>query len=113
MKVDWIKCQNDNWCDFLTVNLSNEHFDNLHGVYIIWSGKTVVRLGSGEIKDRIADHRDNTEITAYTNLKVTWARVNANQMQGVEKYLADTYKPAVGERFPNRTPIEVNSPWAK
>ena len=112
MRVDWIKCQNDNWCDFLTVNLSHEHFNDLHGVYIIWSGETVVRIGSGEIKDRIADHRNNQEITDYPNLKVTWAKVKANQMQGVEKYLADTLNPEIGERFPDRTPIDVNFPWS-
>jgi hypothetical protein len=32
-------------------------------------------------------------------------------MGGVEKYLSDFYKPAIGERFPERTPIKVNLPW--
>jgi len=32
-------------------------------------------------------------------------------MEGVEKYLADTLSPVVGERFPDRTPIKVNLPW--
>lgn len=32
-------------------------------------------------------------------------------MEGVEKYLANTLNPVVGERFPERTPIEVNLPW--
>nr|BFF39791.1 hypothetical protein BACY1_15960 [Tenacibaculum mesophilum] len=110
MTVEWIYCQNNEWCDFLTLNLENQHFNNLNGVYIIWSGKTIVRLGSGEIKNRIADHRNNPDIIAYPNLKVTWAKINANQMQGVEKYLADVLNPEIGERFPNRTPIEVNLP---
>ena len=35
------------------------------------------------------------------HLKVTWAKVNANHMQGVEKYLSDVLDPVVGERFPN------------
>lgn len=99
MNLDWIKCQNEEWCDFLNIKLSHEHFNDLNGVYIIWSNEVVVRLGSGEIKDRIADHRDNEEITEYPNLKVTWAKVNANQMEGVEKYLANTLNPVVGERF--------------
>lgn len=111
MKLDWIKCQNEEWCDFSNVNLAHEHFNDLNGVYIIWSNETFVRLGSGEIKDRIADHRDNNEITEYPSLKVTWAKVNSNQMEGVEKYLANTLNPVVGERFPDRTPIEVNLPW--
>lgn len=111
MIVDWIKCVSDTWCGFLNVNLDNEHFESLSGVYIIWSGTTTIRVGSGVIKVRISNHRDNSKITNYPDLLVTWASVNANQMEGVEKYLADTLSPIVGERFPNRTPIEVNLPW--
>lgn len=111
MNLNWIKCQNGIWCDFLKVNLEHKHFNDLKGVYIIWSNKTTVRLGSGEIKERIAEHRNNVEITKYSNLKITWVQIHANQMEGVEKYLAEILDPIVGERFPDRTPIEVNLPW--
>jgi len=111
MELNWIKCQNDSWCDFFQVNLNHEHFTDLKGVYIIWSNGITVRLGSGIIKDRIAEHRNNVEISKHPNLMVTWAQVNANQMEGVEKYLSDILNPVVGDRFPNRTPIEVNLPW--
>ena len=114
MKVEWNKCKGDkenDWCSLLTVNLDHEHFNDLKGVYIIWSGKQVVRVGSGVIRDRLKEHRDNPEIKKFKDLQVTWAPVNANQMEGVEKYLADELNPAIGERFPDRTPIEVNFPW--
>jgi len=107
----WEKCTYDVWCDLLALNLDHEIFENLKGVYIIWSGNDVIRLGSGVIKERLKAHRDNQEIVKYPNLKVTWAKVNANQMEGVEKYLSDVLSPKVGERFPDRTPIEVNLPW--
>ena len=111
LTVTWGTCgDNGHWCDFANLNLDHEVFNNLRGVYIIWNNDTVVRVGSGIIRDRIAAHREDEEITAYNNLVVTWARVNANQMEGVEKYLADRYNPAVGERFPDRTPISVNLP---
>lgn len=110
LEVEWIKCESGSWCDFARVNLSHEHFNDLKGVYIIWNDEGVVRVGSGVIRDRIASHRENADITVYRNLKVTWAQVNANQMEGVEKYLADQCKPKVGERFPDRKPIEVNLP---
>lgn len=93
------------------MNLNHEHFIELKGVYAIWSNKTVVRLGSGLIKSRIIDHRNNIDISKYPDLKVTWAKVNSSQMEGVEKYLSDTLNPAIGERFPERTPIKVNLPW--
>lgn len=111
MDLNWIKCENNNWCSFMNLNLNNNHFDGLIGVYLIWSGDKVVRLGSGVIKDRIADHRTNSEITNYSNLKVTWAKVGEDDMQGVEKYLSDAFNPLVGDRFPDAAPIKVNSPW--
>ncbi len=112
MKVNWGTCGDDkHWCDFKKLNLDSDGFKDKKGVYIIWSGETVVRLGSGLIKDRITDHRDNPDINKFKDLKVTWAKVNANQMLGVEKYLSDVLNPVVGERFPDRTPIEVNLPW--
>ena len=113
LTLTWGTCNEDgHWCDLLRLNLTNDLFKDLKGVYIIWSDEQVVRLGSGIIKDRIAAHRKNKDITAYNkNLKVTWAKVNTNQMEGVEKYLADTLKPAIGDAFPGRTPILVNLPW--
>lgn len=111
LTVNWGTCGDDShWCSFLNLNLDTDYFKKLKGVYLIWSGDTAVRVGSGIIKDRILAHREDKEITAYKNLKVTWAEVNANQMEGVEKYLADQYNPKVGERFPDRTPITVNLP---
>ena len=35
MNVNWIKCQGDKWCPFLTLNLDHAHFTNLSGVYVI------------------------------------------------------------------------------
>lgn len=111
MNVNWVKCTNGNWCDFNIVNLTHEHFQDMIGVYIIWSNQTVVRVGSGTINERIADHRTNSQITRYRDLKVTWAHIDEASMQGVEKYLADTLNPAVGDRFPDVPQIQVNLPW--
>lgn len=116
LTLSWGTCKvkyskDKHWCDLEKLNLDHEIFENLKGVYIIWSHKNVIRLGSGTIKERLKEHRENPEITEYPDLKVTWAKVNANQMEGVEKYLADKLKPLVGERFPNRIPIKVNLPW--
>lgn len=112
LELFWVKCNpNSVWCDFLKLNIDHEHFKELKGVYLIFTKEgVVIRVGSGVIKDRLKDHRDNEEILAYPNLLVTWAKVNANQMEGVEKFLADTYNPKIGKRFPDRTPIEVNLP---
>ena len=74
----------------------------------------VVRVGQGDIATRLGEHRNDPEILAYAKLgtlRVTWASVPANQRDGVEAYLADTWNPLVGERFPNVAPITVNSPF--
>lgn len=115
LEVTWIKCQGGDWCEFAAVNLDHEHLNGVEGVYIIWQESgSIIRLGQGVIKDRLADHRQNNEIVSYGKMKklrVTWTQVDKKNRDGVEKYLADTLNPLVGDRFPNRTPIEVNLPW--
>lgn len=111
MQIEWIKCNGGAWCSLLRVDLGDVHFNELKGVYIIWSEQRVIRLGSGVIRDRLYEHRNNPVVNKYPNLLVTWSRVNSNQMEGVEKYLADTLNPLIGERFPDRASIQVNLPW--
>ena len=116
MNLSWIKCHGDVWCKLGTVNLEHEHFDSMEGVYIIWHGgsnSSTVRVGKGNIRERLADHRTNPEIQAYAQhtLYVTWASVPSAQKNGVELFLAQRLSPLVGERSPNVSPIEVNLPW--
>jgi hypothetical protein len=87
------------------------------GVYMIWHGGTaprVVRVGQGIIADRLAVHRLDPDVQYYSGfvLFVTWAVVSAGQRDGVERYLADRWKPLVGDAWPAVAPIEVNSPWS-
>ena len=117
MNLDWQTCTGGKWCSFEGLNLDHDHFNNMEGVYIIWHtgdpGK-VVYVGQGDIATRIADHRDNSQILKYKSagtLRVTWAKVGSQYRDGVERYLADTWNPLVGDTWPDVTPIEVNSPW--
>lgn len=110
LTITWGKCGDDNhWCDFLRLTLDNVNGKN--GVYIIWSNKSIVRIGSGDIGDRITKHRKDKEITTFKDLKVTWAIVHADKMEAVEKFLANTYETKVGDRFPDKEPLSVNLPW--
>jgi hypothetical protein len=111
MELNWVKCTNNNWCPLATVNLSTV---STRGVYIIWhtgNPSRVVRVGQGNISERLNEHRRTPEITKYSPLYVTWAACPANHLDGIEKYLADTWNPLVGDAFPNAYPIAVNSPW--
>lgn len=112
LELVWIKC-GDRWCDFWTVNLQNV---NAYGVYVIWRGgptPAVVRVGQGDIAERIAAHRNAIMISAQIGdapAFVTWASVPLRFRDGVERYLADRYGPLVGEAFPAVAPIQVNLP---
>jgi hypothetical protein len=115
MNLKWIKCgDDDHWCSFSDVNLDKV---TAGGVYIIWhegNPGRVVRIGQGDIKDRLGRHRKDSQITAYGalgKLRVTWASVPSSQRDGVETYLADQWNPLIGEAFPDALPIAVNSPW--
>jgi hypothetical protein len=113
----WNKCNGDNWCSFERVELDHDHFTGMAGVYVIWyaagSNPKAVRVGQGNIADRIAAHRRDPQIMTYAtrSLYVTWAKVPAAQQNGIEAYLAAVLDPIVGERFPNVASIEVNLPW--
>lgn len=121
--LHWIKNgQNNEWFDFLRLNLNAPYFTGKRGVYIIWytsslSGTSkVIKVGQGDIGDRLREHRNNPDITKYSSsgqLKVAWALVdNINffetDLNGVEAYLSDTYRPLIGERFPFAQRITVN-----
>lgn len=111
-QLSWQKCQGNVWAPLATVDLSHAHFNNMEGVYIIWSGKdgSIVRIGQGIVKDRLSAHRNDPAITAHHPLYVTWASVAKNYRDGVERYLANSLRPKVGDAFPNATPIPVTLP---
>lgn len=115
LNLEWLTCGDDrHWCSFKNLNLETV---NEVGVYIIWHAGDpghVVRVGQGDVADRLSAHRKDSKILAYEKkgeLLVTWASVPAAQRDGVERYLADTWSPLVGVAFPEARPIEVNSPF--
>ena len=125
MNVDWIQCPPHHgergaqfhWCrlEKLT-DLSHPSLKRL-GVYIIWNeGKIdrVVRVGKGDLRDRISKHRKAQNILRHRTrgtLLVTWAVVIEPYLNGVERYLGEKLDPLEGERFPKQAePIAVNLP---
>lgn len=112
--VHWVVSTTDSWLAFETFNLSSA---SGVGVYIIWhEGQPgrVVKVGQGDIVDRLGAHRRDNAICAYRQygkLFVTWAILPAAQLDGVERYLGDYWTPLVGDRFPAAVPIAVNQPF--
>jgi hypothetical protein len=113
MQVNWVKSTENKWLPFESFELKNV---TDQGVYIIWhtgNPARVVYVGQGDIAERIGAHRTRDDILKYRqygNLLVTWASVQLSYRDGVERYLADRYRPLVGEAYPDVQPIAVNSP---
>jgi hypothetical protein len=114
--VHWYKCGKDgHYCGLETLNLDTV---TETGVYIIWhtgNPGRVVRIGQGKVADRIAAHRKDAQILAYKKhgeLRVTWAALPSHQIGPVERYLANTWPPLIGDAFPDVAPLAVNSPFA-
>src|SRR5258708_39917037 len=113
LTLAWAKL-NDGWYQFDLVNINYV----VSGVYVIWhAGNPArsVKVGQGDINSRLSPHRNDPAIPAYRQsgrLYITWAAVPAHQIDGVERYLADYYKPLVGDRYPDVAPIPVNLPGA-
>lgn len=112
LELVWKRCGDDwHFCDLRRLALENVSDG---GVYVIWhegNPGRVVRIGQGDIAERLAAHRRDTEILDYGKLRVTWAKLPASQRDGVERYLAETWDPLVGDAFPKAKPIAVNSPF--
>jgi hypothetical protein len=115
LKVEWVVSKAGNWLSFESFNLSSAGTDA--GVYLIWHAGNpgrVVKVGQGNIQERLQAHRANRAICSYKQrgeLRVTWAVVPAAHRDGVERYLGDYWKPLVAERFPDVVPIAVNQPF--
>lgn len=107
IQLKWVKCTGSKWCSLQKLNLDSVSGE---GVYAIWNQSNMVRIGQGDIADRLLEHRTNPQITRYGDLHVTWAIVPEHYRDGVERYLADHYQPIEGDRFPQTQPIAVNLP---
>src|SRR5882724_8219817 len=99
LQVYWVKSRENDWLPLTRVDLSAVRTS---GVYIIWhpsyltTPARVVRVGQGDIADRARCHASDPVVLAYGRfgeLKITWATVSAFQLDGVERYLADYWKP--------------------
>lgn len=131
--VHWQKClKNSLWCPFNEKLLNDGRLEarlgdysaGISGVYIIWTGidnHTVLKVGSGIIKDKLAAHLKDPEIQAYrpTRLYVTWAStlsvIGPEKIQkGIERFLEIVFKPKLVENLPDVDFVIVNLPrWHK
>ena len=113
MKIRWRR-----WYVFDKIDLNDSNYRDISGVYVIayWNGEDeqiTVKVGRGCIWSRIKSHRENPIIQGYGRawtLYITWAEIPTQNMDGVEKYLAEVLHPIVSERFPDTHSTPVNLP---
>ena len=111
--VTWISRGRDGWCSLDKVDLRRLRTT---GVYIVWylgNPGRVVRLGQGDIATELAALQADKKTLSYMakgDLLVTWAEVSPQRIDGIERYLAETWPPLIPGASRDAAPIEVNSP---
>jgi hypothetical protein len=120
LTVDWIKVRKEGrepeaWSHLFDVDLTHEHFESAEGVYVVWhhGRNPVLRVGQGVIREELQTlqtTRNLVEAGQNTVLYVTWARIDRDRRDGVERYLAEMLDPEMCDRSPETDPIEVNLP---
>lgn len=115
-QLSWVKSIDGKWLNLVNLDLTNIH---AVGVYIIWHGgenPRIVRVGQGNIASRLTAHRMNHQIMRFSDfgpLMVTWADV-ADPMErgGIERFMAQQFKPIIKDRVPAVHPVVAASPFA-
>lgn len=111
---NWAKLPNNTYSSLNALDLSN--VQNTKGIYVIWQTTPfprTIRLGQGYIGQRLANHRLDNVVMAYQaqgTYYASWITPPAGYLDGIERYLANTLRPLVGDAFPDAVPIEVNLP---
>jgi hypothetical protein len=114
MTLFWNKCVGGVWCNFRTLNLAHEAFNDAYGVYIIWQNNITLKVGAGEIRHEIGKDRISPTFLPYndTNTKVTWARVGRERAESVRNYFISTLHPKFdGDLFTFNSNEPSNYPW--
>lgn len=114
MIIDWCQCILKSRCRLKIINLNNEYFDDLIGVYVIWSGndeKNIVSVGQGKIREKLIEMQIDQQVQSYgPDLFVTWAAVPKASLEGVEAFLCDELNPTIHRNITNNNFVTVNLP---
>lgn len=91
---------------------ANSPKTDVTGVYILWreTAPVVLYVGQGNVLQRLQDHDRDPILNQYGDWFVSWAKAPAERLGGIERYLADIFQPAVGERHSTDPHIPVNLP---
>ena len=111
LSVKWAKYKKQGWCKLNTLNLDQVRAS---GNFIIWKPQNknnVIRIGHGHIADELQALRNNSLMAKFgDDLFVTWAPVQEQYRDGLERYLYEQYSPVSVDRVANARLVYVNMP---
>ena len=111
LSVKWAKYKKQGWCKLNTLNMEQV---KASGNYIIWEPRNknnVIRVGHGHIANELQALRNNSLMAKFSDdLLVTWASVQEQYRDGVERYLYEQYSPISVDRVANARLVYVNMP---
>ena len=114
MRIDWCKCVLRSRCRLNLINLNNQYFDNLTGVYVIWRGNdtsNVVSVGQGNLRDELVEKQIDKKVLEHgPDLFVNCAAVPMLSLKGVEAFLCNKLSPQIPHSESDIELINVNLP---
>jgi hypothetical protein len=111
--LQWSKCARREWCLLDEVDLAEV---DGYGVMAVWRasefGRASVMLyvGHGQLRQQMETCRRDPVFRTSSNLRVTWARVDPRDADGVAAYLYQQLRPLWGEVVHEEAPRPVNLP---
>ena len=116
MQLQWSKCTAGEWCRLDDLDVAE--IDGF-GVFVVWRAgdfgraSAVLYAGRGALRQEIADCRRDPIMNNKNSdgLRITWAKVDPRDVDGVAAYLYQQLRPLWGEvlRSP-AAPRPVNLP---
>lgn len=114
LELQWQKSR-DGWIPFDRLAMQSKALTDVHGIYILWSGDEIVKIGKGRIRDGLVKDKTNRRITEIEGLMVTWAAIELSKIDEVLRFLVEQLKPRIADKpqFLTGREICVNNPWHK
>ena len=120
MILEWFKCKEIGWCELTKVDIENEYIKESIGVYVCWTGSEldnsskIIKVGKGFIYDEILELRNEELVLSYLDKGVyfTWARCHTYQLDAIEVFLTNHFKPMIKNPNLSKTKAKkVSLPW--
>ena len=114
LQLQWAKCAGAEWCLLDKVEITES---DQYGVLVVWRpgdlahAPVVLYVGRGALRQKIEDCRRDPVMRGSTGLRITWAKVDPRDVDGVAAYLYQQLRPLWGEVLRSAVaPRPVNLP---